>query len=183
MRATRISLALAVTLAAAACAREPQTLYMIDPATGQPVAAQPAYMPTQYAQPTYQPQAQPQYAQPAYQPPAQPQYAQQTYRAPAPPQYAQAGNRSLYSTSPASAQMAYAQPTYQPVYQQPAPQQQPAQSGGRGLFTSSSGARNIFTEVFSSPPPMVQQAPPQYVGGPYVPVPNGAYPAASYPPR
>lgn len=146
MRGPRIWLALAAALAMASCAREPQTLYMIDPATGQPVAAQQPYQ--------------------------VPQYAQQTYQPPAPPQHTQAPVRSLYSSSPANAQLAYSQPTYQPVYQQPAPQ--PAPSGERGLFTSRQSPVYTMTQP---------SAPVQYAtGGPYVPAPNTAYPPAAYPP-
>jgi len=173
-----------VALAAAGCARQQQTYYVIDPATGQPV---PVVAQQPYGQ---QPYGQPQYAQ---QPSALPAYEQPVYQqaAPAlPPQAAPSSSRGLFSSSPAYAQQTYEQPSYaQPAYQQPAPPPSSAPSAGRGLFNS----RGLFSSrrsapVYAQQPAYVPQpsvpqyvAPqPQYVapapqygaGGPYVPAPN-----------
>jgi polysaccharide export outer membrane protein len=160
MREFRFLLALSVALAAAGCARQQQTYYVIDPQTGQPVPVV-AQQPQQpYAQLQYPQQAstdQTQYAQPAYQQQAQPQ-----------PQYAQSGNRGLFSSSPSYAQQSYAQQSYQqPAYQQPAPQSAP--SSGRGLFNSRSS-----TPAYQQPAYQQDYS----AGGPYVAAPAASYAAA-----
>ncbi|WP_210209849.1 polysaccharide biosynthesis/export family protein [Pseudolabrys taiwanensis] len=163
MRTAKLLLPILFALAAAGCARQQQTYYIIDPQTGQPVPvvaqqAQPYGPQGQYAQQSYE-------QQPAYEAAApQPQYAPQPYQQ----QYAQApaappsgsSARGLFSRSPA-----YAQQSYQ-TYQQPAYAPPPAaptrSASGRGFFTSGR--------------PVYQQPAPQYSGGPYVAAP----PAAAY---
>ena len=161
MRTAKLLLPILFALAAAGCARQQQTYYIIDPQTGQPVPvvaqqAQPYGPQGQYAQQSYE-------QQPAYEAAApQPQYAPQPYQQ----QYAQAAApsgssaRGLFSRSPA-----YAQQSYQ-TYQQPAYAPPPAaptrSASGRGFFTSGR--------------PVYQQPAPQYSGGPYVAAP----PAAAY---
>jgi polysaccharide export outer membrane protein len=83
MRGARFLLAILIALAAASCARQ-QPVYVIDPATGQPVPV--------VAQQTY----------------AQPQYAQQTYQQPVAP----SGERGLFNTRP-GAPPVYVQPQVQ----------------------------------------------------------------------
>jgi protein involved in polysaccharide export with SLBB domain len=172
MRDARLLLALVAALAVGACARQQQTYYVVDPATGQ-------YPQGQYPQGQY---AQGQSAQQGYV--QQPQYAQPTYQQPAvQPPPANRNARALYSSSPAYAQQSYAQPTYaQPTYQQP-PQ---TSGGGRGLLTSP----NVFTPAYRQqtyvqpavqPPSVIQysapqagpvmQAAPAAQGGPYVAAP------------
>jgi polysaccharide export outer membrane protein len=154
MREFRFLLALSVALAAAGCARQQQTYYVIDPQTGQPV---------------------PVVAQQPQQPYAPQQYQQQ---AQSQPQYAQSSDRGLFSSSPSYAQQSYAQQSYQqPAYQQPAPQSAP--SSGRGLFNSRSSApayqQPAYPQTYSAP----QYAPQQYsAGGPYVAAPAASYAAA-----
>jgi len=170
MRGARFLLPVLIALTAAACAREPSTTYyVIDPATGQPVAMmqQPAV------------QAQPVYAQqPQYQPPL----AQST------------PGRGLYVSQPVYAQpQVYAQKP-QPV-QQPAQvaqgrglmnsqsgttffQAQPqSSSSGRGLFGGSQ------PQVYTQQPQVAQPGTViQYgggTGGPYVPA-GPVYAAAPY---
>lgn len=176
MRGTRFLLPILAALAAAGCARQQQTYYIIDPQTGQPVPV--------VAQQPQQPYGQPQFPQqqayepPVYEKPAvQPSYA--------PPQYAQApaalpqpasNSRGLFSRSPAYAQQSYAQqpayqqPTYapqpsyqpQPAYQPPAAPPQAGPNGNRGFFTARSRA-----PAYAQPPAYAPQ--PQYgAGGPYV---------------
>ncbi|HEY6832488.1 MAG TPA: polysaccharide biosynthesis/export family protein [Pseudolabrys sp.] len=176
MREFRFLLALGVALAAAGCARQQQTYYVIDPQTGQPVpvvAQQPQqqpYAPLQYPQQASTDQSQ--YAQPAYQQQAQPQQ-----------QYAQSSNRGLFSSSPSSAQQSYAQQSYQqPTYQQPAPQSAP--SSGRGLFNSRSSTpayapQPAYQQDYAPQTAAPQTAAPQYgAGGPYVAAPAASYAAA-----
>ena len=186
MRTAKFLLPLLFALAAAGCARQQQTYYIIDPQTGQPVPvvaqqAQPYGPQGQYAQQSYEQQA-------AYEPAApQPQYAPQSYPQ---QQYAQApastpsasSARGLFSRSPAYAQQSYQsyqQPAYapqsyeQPAYQQPgyavAPPPAPSRSAsGRGFFTSGRSAQPVYP-----------QPAPQYSGGPYVAAPpSAAYAAA-----
>ncbi|MCK9907497.1 polysaccharide export protein [Microbacteriaceae bacterium K1510] len=179
MRTARFLLPLLFALAAAGCARQQQTYYIIDPQTGQPVPVvaqqpQPYGQQGQYAQQGYE-------QQPAYEPAAtQPQYAPQPYPQ---QQYAQApastpsaaSARGLFSRSPAYAQQSYQsyqQPGYaQPSYQQPdyaaAPAAPTRSASGRGFFTSGASSRPVY-----------QQPAPQYSGGPYVAAPSAAYAAA-----
>ena len=95
MRGARLLLAVVAALAVSACARQQQTYYVIDPATGQPV---PVVTQPQYAQQTYQ--------QPAYQPPV------------AQPQPSASGGRGFF-TSPQRAPQVYTQPVQQPYVAQP----------------------------------------------------------------
>lgn len=199
MRGVQFLLPILVALAAAGCARQQQTYYIIDPQTGQPVpVVQQAQQPQPYGQPQY---AQQGYEQPAYEPPAaqpqyaQPQYAQQQYAqpqyAPAQPAQPQTANaRGLFSRSPAYAQQSYQsyqQPVYQqpqyaqPAYQQPA-YQAPAYAAPQPsrAQTQSASNRGFFTSRSRAPAyvPQPQYAQPQYgAGGPYV-SPQGAYAAA-----
>lgn len=117
MRGAPILLALAVALAATACARQRQTYYVIDPQTGQPVPVVSQQPQPQFAQSEYgyarQPYVQVQYA-PQY---AQPQYAPPSYQPP--PQATPPGNRGLFNSRRAPA---YTQPYAQPVPQYGAPQ-------------------------------------------------------------
>ena len=149
MRGARLLLAVMTALAVGGCMRQQQTLYVIDPNTGQPV---PVVTQQQLVQPQY---AQGGYGQPTYQQPA-----------PAP------DNRALYSSSPANAQQAYAQPTYQQPYQPPAPRAAPS-GGGRGLFTPGGSFAAQPNYAQPSAPPVYAQ--PQ--GGAYAAAPN-AYTSA-----
>jgi polysaccharide export outer membrane protein len=192
MRRARFLLPILVALAAAGCARQ-QQVYVIDPATGQPV---PVVM--------QQPYAQPQYAQQGY---AQPQYAQQTYQQPiAQPRYVQ---------QPLYAQQTYQQPIAQPRYaQQPQYAQQtyqqpvapPAPSSERGLFNSRPSVPQAYVQQPVQPvqqPYIMQYGAPQYAapqnaapqyaapqyatpqygaGGPYVAAPYGYASASPYEP-
>lgn len=204
MRIAKFLLPMLVAFAAAGCARQQQTYYIIDPQTGQPVPvvqqapqAQPQYAQAPYGEPQWPPAQQPQYA-------AQPQYAQ----APAPKASSSwpsnstsnspSNSRGLFSRSPASAQQSYTpQPAYQPpAYQQPSyAQQQPVYQQApaytpppapQAQQPSSSGAtvnRGFFTSRNSSswpPTPAYPAQPaPQYgAGGPYVAAPTQAYAAA-----
>jgi polysaccharide export outer membrane protein len=187
-----------VALAAAGCARQQQTYYVIDPATGQPVpvVAQQPYGQQAYGQPQY-----------AAQPSAPPAYEQQQAYQPSPARTAaSASSRGLFSSSPAYAQQTYEQPSYAPAYQEPAPQAAP--NTGRGLFNSrglfSRGSAPVYTQQpvyapqpapqyaapqaqyvapapqYVAPAPRYAAPAPQYVapqGGPYVAAPN-AYAAA-----
>jgi polysaccharide export outer membrane protein len=167
MRGARYLLPVLIAFTAAACAREPAaTYYVVDPATGQPVAMmqQPA-MQTQpvYAQaPQYQPslaQSTPgrglYVSQPVY---AQPQVVQQPVQQPA--QVAQ--GRGLMN-SQAGATFFQAQPQ--------------SSSSGRGLFGGSQ------PQAYTQQPQVVQPGTViQYqggVGGPYVPA-GPVYAAAPY---
>jgi polysaccharide export outer membrane protein len=170
MRSARFLLPFTAALLAAACARQQQTTYVIDPQTGQPVPVVQQYSPPpQYAaQPQSAPSGSrglfgsPQSAQQAY---AQPQYAQQVYQsAPAPqPQVAPSGERGLFN-SRHHAQPQYAQPQYaQPQYAQPQYAPQPYQP-----------------YVLQYRPPA---GAPQAQGGPYQPAPYGyAYAQPNYQP-
>jgi polysaccharide export outer membrane protein len=152
MRGARYLLLFLAALAVGACARQQQTYYVIDPATGQPVPV--------VAQ---QPYAQPQYAEQSYGQPA-PQAYQQPAAQPAP-----SGGRGLFSSSPAFAQQSYAQqpytqPSYQPPVQQPVPQAAPS---GRGLFNSRSSAPQAYVPPPVQQPYMLQYRPPQYAAPQY----------------
>jgi polysaccharide export outer membrane protein len=155
MRVAKFLMPVLAALAAAGCARQQQSYYVIDPATGQPVPVVQQY----YSAPRY---AQAGYAQPA-------------------PQYAKAGGRGLYS-SPQVAQQAYAQSSYAPpAYQPPAPQPQYAPSTGRGLYNlqSSYGQPRYAPQPYQSY--VLQYHPPAATGGPYVPAPYGyAYAPSGY---
>jgi polysaccharide biosynthesis/export protein len=168
MRVARSMVPILVALLAAACARQQQTYYVIDPQTGQPVPVVQQYTPPQqYAGPEQYVQA---------------QTAQQ--------RDAQSGNRGLFG-SPQSAQQAYAQPQYaQPAYQPPpapafAPQYE--QTGERGLFTSHHNAPPQYAAqpypsyVLQYRPPAVPAPAPQAMGGPYQPAPYAyAYAQPNY---
>lgn len=186
MRGIQFLLPILVALAAAGCARQQQTYYIVDPQTGQPVpVVQQAQQAQPYGQPQYAPQGQyarQGYGQPAYeQPAAQPQYAQPQYaQTPAQPPAA-ANARGLFSRSPAYAQQSYQsyqQPQYaQPAYQQPAypPQAYVAQPAPQPSRAQASSGRGFFTR---SRAPVYAQ--PQYgAGGPYVAAPTQAYAAPS----
>ncbi|HVZ52276.1 MAG TPA: polysaccharide biosynthesis/export family protein [Pseudolabrys sp.] len=186
MRGCRLLLGLAVALAAAGCARQQPTYYVMDPQTGQPVPAI-----AQQAQP-YGQAAQPAYTQQAYQQSAaqsddrrglfglfssgpaytQPSYAPQTYQ---PPATANDDRRGLFSSSPAYAQQNYEQPpAAQPVYQAPA-EQPSAQSGERGLFsTSGIFSRRQSAPVYAAQPGYPEQ--PTYASAPPESVPQYAQP-------
>jgi polysaccharide export outer membrane protein len=141
-------LCLLVALAAAGCARQQQTYYIIDPQTGQPVPVVRQYTgPEQYVQAQYG------QAQPA----AQPQYAQ--------------NGRGFFNSSQPSY---YAQPQY--GYQQPpppAPQYAPPPSSGRGLFGSGRNAPPPYAQPYSQQSYVLQYQPPPAVGGPYQAPPYG----------
>jgi len=177
MRNAKILLVLMAALAAAGCMRKsPQTYYIMDPQTGQPVPV--VSQQQQNAQASY-PGGVPQ----GYVPQG---YAPQTYSQPYAGRAAQPSvpARSLYSTSPAYAQQAYAQPQYA----QPQQVRQPP-SSGRGLFSSSPRTR---TYAQPQPQPALQQpyvaqyTPPRAAapvprGGAYAqaPAPNYGYAAVS----
>lgn len=177
MRGARLLLPLLVAFAAAGCARQQQTYYVIDPQTGQPVpVVQQGYDQPQYAQ---APVAQPQYAQAPQQ-----QYAQ----APTTPA---ANSRGLFGRSPAAAQQSYTQQQvlevsqYQaPVYAaEPPSQPQPKtsttldQTANRGLLTSRARTPVYQQQpVYAQQPAYPVQPAPQYgAGGPYVAAPQQAY--------
>jgi polysaccharide export outer membrane protein len=158
MREARLLLAVMTALAVGACARQPQTYYVVDPNTGQPV---PVVTQQQIAQP---------------------EYAQQTYQPPVVQPQASAGNsRGLFSSSPAYAQQSYAQQSYAPpAYQQPVTPPPVVSSGERGLFTSRSSTPQVYTQQPYVQQPYAQQQyvqQPQYAapqaGGPYVAAPYG----------
>ena len=147
MRVARILLPILIALAAAACARQQQAYYVVDPASGQP-----APVAQQYGRSVYQPS-----------------YAQQ----PAQSQYAQSGDNSrrLFS-SPQAAQQAYASSQYaEQTYPQNDTQPQYGPSTGRGLFN----ARRPSAQPQYAPTPqqsyVLQYHPPQAAGGPYVAAP------------
>ncbi len=147
-----------IAFAAAACARQQQAYYVVDPATGQLV-------------PVVQ-----QYSRGAY----QQSYAQ---RPQAPPQDAQSSNnsRGLFS-SPQAAQQAYASPQYaEQAYAQSDAQPQYTASAERGLFN----ARHRSARPQYSQQPqqsyVLQYHPPQAAGGPYIAAPYGyAYAPSAY---
>ncbi len=138
MRGSRFLLGLAVALAAAGCARQQQGYYVVDPQTGQPVFAQPAYQPpppTAASDRRGLFSSSPAYAQQYYEPAPAPQTAYQPAPAPQPPS-AQTEQRGLFNTpgffagrsrAPAYVQQpAYApQPVYAPAPQASAPQYAP----------------------------------------------------------
>jgi polysaccharide export outer membrane protein len=171
MRVARLMVPILVALLAAACARQQQTYYVVDPQTGQPVPVVQQYTPPQ-----------------AYAGPAQYVQAQTGQQ-----QYAQSSSRGLFG-SPQAAQQAYAQPQYaQPVYQPPpAPALQPqyAPSSGRGLFASHRAAQpqqyaaaQPYQSYVLQYHPQAPPAPPapQAMGGPYQPAPYGyAYAQPNY---
>jgi polysaccharide biosynthesis/export protein len=193
MRGARFLLAILIALAAASCARQ-QPVYVIDPATGQPVpvVAQQTYAQPQYAQQTYQqPVAQPQYTQqPLYaqqtyqQPIAQPQYAQQaeytqqTYHQPVAP-LAPSGERGLFNTRP-RAPPVYVQPqVQQPVRQSYVLQYNPPQSAAPPPAPPQYASPQYAAPQYAPP----QYATPQYsVGGPYAAAPYGYASASPYQP-
>ena len=156
MQKARFYLMVLVALAAAGCARQQQQqAYIIDPSTGRAV---PVVMRQQ---------------------PAPPQYAQASYQS---PQAAASNDRGLFSSRP-SAPQAYAQ---QPQYIRPSappPMAQSAPSGERGLFTSQQDGPPAYLMQPATPSYAAQNPAPQYAvprtGGPYVPVPNGGFAAAS----
>jgi hypothetical protein len=156
MHKARFYVPILVTLMAAGCARQQQQqAYIINPSTGRAV---PVVMQQQ---------------------PAPPQYAQVSYPA---PQAASSDDRGLFN-SRQSAPQAYAQ---QPQYARPGappPAAQPAPSGERGLFTSQQDGPPAYLLQPATPSYATQYPAPQYAaprtGGPYVPVPNGGFAAAS----
>jgi polysaccharide export outer membrane protein len=162
MRGARLLLPLLAALAVSACMRQQQTMYVIDPNTGQPV-------------PVIQQQF------------TQPQYAQQPYQ-PAPPSD-QNGGRGLFSSSPAYAQQAYAQQPYpQPDAQ---PQTAPSGGRGLFTSRQSYAPQVYAPQVYAQPPSVVQYIPPgqpaqqvyaaqpQYAAPQVVPQ-GGPYAAAPY---
>lgn len=175
MRTARFLLPLLFALAAAGCARQQQTYYIIDPQTGQPVPvvaqqAQPYGQQGQYAQQSYE-------QQPAYEPAAPQPYPQQQYaQAPASTPSASSA-RGLFSRSPAYAQQSYQQSAYpQPGYAQPSYQQPDYAAAPPAAPSRSSSNRGFFTSGRSAQP--VYQPAPQYSGGPYVAAPTAAYASA-----
>ena len=124
MRVARLTVPILIALLAAACARQQQSYYVIDPASGQPVPVvnQSQYAPAQYGQPDY--------AQSGYQAGyPQPSYAQAGSRGlfGAQQPYAPSSGRGLYNSQQAPPQ--YVQPQYaQPQYAPPQYAQQPYQS-------------------------------------------------------
>jgi polysaccharide export outer membrane protein len=149
MRVARILLPTLIALAAAACARQQQAYYAVDPTTGQP-----APVARQYSQGAYQPS-----------------YAQQHAQA----QYAQSGNnsRELFS-SPQAAQQAYASSQYtEQTYPQNNTQPQYGPSTERGLFNT---RRTSAQPQYAQAPQqsyVLQYHPSQAAGGPYVAAPYG----------
>lgn len=149
MRVARIWLPILIALAAAACARQQQAYYVVDPATGQSTPAA-----QQHSRGVYQPSD------------AQPQ---------AQAQYAQSGDnsRGLFA-SPQAAQQAYASSQYaEQTYPQNDAQPQFGRSTERGLFN----ARRPSAQPQYAPAPqqsyVLQYHPPQAAGGPYVAAPYG----------
>lgn len=177
MRGARILLPIALALTAAACARQQQATYVIDPATGQPVPVVQQYRGFSYGQAyAQQPSGQessrglfgsPQAAQQAYAPPQH--YAAQTY-----PQqtYAQQTTpRQTYA-------QAYAQP---PQYAQPQYAQPSASSGDRGLFNSRQSAPVYAAQPTPQQNYVYQYRPPRAAAQPYAASPYGyAYAPSTY---
>jgi hypothetical protein len=183
MRLSQILLPVAIAFAAAACARQQASYYVIDPATQRPVQVAQQATPAPYPQPQYAPAG---YQQPPAQrglfSSAQTQaYAQASYQQPP----AQNG-RGLFSSAPSPV---YGQAPYPPPYQQPAALQQ--QPSGRGLFSTfaatpaygqqayAAAAPIYGQQVYAAPPPVAayggQPAPPQYrppAYGPYAAAPQ-----------
>jgi polysaccharide export outer membrane protein len=161
MREARLLLAVVAALAVGACARQPQTSYVIDPNTGQPV---PVMMQPQFAQ-----------ADPA-QPPSsggrglfssQSFSAQQSYAA-APEQSSGRGLFNMRSSAPVYAQQPYPQQAYPQQAYAPPPQTYaapPPQINGQQSY-----AQQRYAAQFAQPQPM---AAPQYAqqGGPYAAAP------------
>jgi protein involved in polysaccharide export with SLBB domain len=190
MRGARILLPIALALVAAACARQQQTYYVIDPATGRPVPVvqqynQPSYGQT-YAQQPYGQSASrglfgsPQAAQQAY---AQPQYAPASYPQ---AQYAQSYAPQAYAQS--TTQPQYAQPTYG---QNTAPPQPSAPGEDRGLFNTRRGTQTYAAQPYAAQPYaaqpygpqnfVYQYRPPQAAAAPYAAAPYGyAYAPQTY---
>jgi polysaccharide export outer membrane protein len=149
MRVARISLPILIALAAAACARQQQAYYAVDPANGQPI-------------PVVQ-----QHSRGAY----QPAYAQQL-QAPAQSVQSNINSRGLFS-SPQAAQQAYASAQYaEQTYPQNDMQPQYTGSTERGLFN----ARRSSAQPRYAPTPqqsyVLQYRPPPAAGGPYVAAPD-----------
>jgi polysaccharide export outer membrane protein len=148
MRVARILLPILIALAAAACARQQQAYYAVDPATGQRI-------------PVVQ-----QYSRGAY----QQAYAQQPQ---APAQSAQNNNnsRGLFS-SPQAAQQAYASAQYaEQTYPQNDTQPQYEPSTERGLFNTRHTAAQPQHAQAPQLSYVLQYHPPQAAGGPYVAAP------------
>jgi Polysaccharide biosynthesis/export protein/SLBB domain len=148
MRVARILLPILIALAAAACARQQQAYYAVDPANGQSAPAV-----QQYSRGVYQPSY--------VQPPAQTQYAQNGDN-----------SRGLFS-SPQAAQQAYASAQYaEQAYAQSDAQPQYTRSTERGLFNR----RYTSAQPQHAPAPrqsyVLQYHPPQAAGGPYIAAPH-----------
>jgi len=134
MRIATSLLPLIAALVLAACARQQQTYYVVDPQTGQQVPVVQQYSgPEQYVQA--------QYAQ-------QQQYPQQQV------QYAQSGSRGLFGSSQAPT---YAQPQYAP---QPTPAPPPGNDNNRGLFNHR-GAQPQYNQPYPQQSYTLQYQPPQ----------------------
>jgi protein involved in polysaccharide export with SLBB domain len=155
MRVARILLPILIAFAVAACARQQQAYYVVDPATGQPGPVAQHYNRGVYQQ----------------------SYAQQSHaqRQQAPPQDAQSSNnsRGLFS-SPQAAQQAYASPQHaEQAYAQSDAQPQYTASAERGLFnTRHRSARPQYSQQ-PQQSYVLQYHPPQAAGGPYVAAPYG----------
>ena len=151
MRIATFLLPLTAALVLAACARQQQTYYVVDPQTGQQVPVVQQYSgPEQYVQAQYAQQQQ--------------QYPQQQA------QYAQSGNRGLFGSSQ---QLTYAQPQYPP---QATPAPSPANDSNRGLFNhrdtqpqySQPYPQQSYTLQYQPPQPYASArpyAPPSYAYG------------------
>jgi polysaccharide export outer membrane protein len=151
MRVARILLPILIAFAAAACARQQQAYYVVDPATGQPVPAV-----QQYSRGAYQQS-----------------YAQQHAQA----QYARSSSnnsRGLFS-SPQAAQQAYASSQYaEQTYPQNDTQPQYGPSSERGLLnTRHTSAQPQYAQGYPQQSYVLQYHPPQAAGGPYVAAPYG----------
>ncbi|HXX25432.1 MAG TPA: polysaccharide biosynthesis/export family protein [Pseudolabrys sp.] len=150
MRIATFLLPLTAALALAACARQQQTYYVVDPQTGQQVPVVQQYSgPEQYVQAQYAQQQQ--------------QYPQQQA------QYAQSGNRGLFGSSQ---QLTYAQPQYPP---QATPAPSPANDSNRGLFNHRD-TQPQYSQPYPQQSYTLQYQPPQpYASArPYAP-PSHAY--------
>ncbi len=151
MRVTQIMIPLLVVLAAAGCARQQQTSYVIDPSTGQPVPVVQHYAPQQYG-----------YAQYGY---AQQTYPQQTYPQPA----AQPQGRGLYNERQTFAAPSYEQPGKRGLFGGSAA----PQSNGRGLFSGGGSQPQYAQPQYAQQPYPYQSYTLQYrppaAGGPYRP--------------
>jgi len=150
MRIATFLLPLTAALVLAACARQQQTYYVVDPQTGQQVPVVQQYSgPEQYVQAQYAQQQQ--------------QYPQQQA------QYAQSGNRGLFGSSQ---QLTYAQPQYPP---QATPAPSPANDSNRGLFNHRD-TQPQYSQPYPQQSYTLQYQPPQpYASArPYAP-PSYAY--------